>query len=272
MPYESVMTLRVVLAGATGKTGGPLAKAIAQSEDLELVGAVARSAAGKRLGDVIGAPAIDVVVRATAAEALAAGCDVFIDYTRADAAKGNVLAALEHGAHVVVGSSGLSDADYAEVHEIATQKQRGVFAAGNFAITAVLLQRFALLAAAEIPSWEIIDYCYEKKVDAPSGTARELATKLSGVRAPVHTVPVSATVGARDARGATIGETQVHSVRLPGYTSSVEIVFGLAGERLSIRHDSIDPAAPYVGGTLLAVRRVSSLVGVVRGLDKLLGS
>jgi len=266
------MTIRVTLAGATGKVGGPLSKAIAQSSDLELVGAIARAHAGRRLGDVLGIPKLDISIRANATEALATPCDVFVDYTRADAVKAHVLTALEHGAHVVVGSSGLSDADFAEIDVLAREKQRGVFAAGNFAITAVLLQRFALLAAAEIPQWEIIDYGYEKKVDAPSGTARELATRLDQVRAPVHHVPLSSVVGPREARGATIGHTQVHSVRLPGYTLSVEIVFGLAGERLSIRHDSIDPSAPYVGGTLLAVRRVSSLVGVVRGLDRLLGS
>ncbi|WP_394823283.1 4-hydroxy-tetrahydrodipicolinate reductase [Pendulispora albinea] len=266
------MTIRVTIAGATGKVGGPLAKAVAQSGDLELVGAVARANTGKRLGDVIGAAGVDVVIRGTAAEALAVPCDVFVDYTRADAVKAHVLTALEHGAHVVIGSSGLSDADYAELDAIAKQKDLGVFAAGNYAITAVLLQRFARLAAAEIPSWEIIDYSYEKKVDAPSGTARELANQLAAVRAPSYHVPVSSTVGARDARGATIAHTQVHSVRLPGYTSSVEVVFGVGSERLSIRHDSLDPAGPYVGGTLLAIRKVSALRGVVRGLDRLLGT
>lgn len=266
------MTIRVTIAGATGKVGGPLAKAVAQASDLELVGAIARANAGQRLGDLIGAPALDVVVQRTAAEALAAQTDVFVDYTRADAVKAHVLAALEHGAHVVIGSSGLSDADFAEIDEIAKRHERGVFAAGNYAITAVLLQRFARLAAAEIPSWEIIDYSYDKKVDAPSGTSRELAAQLAAVRAPAYHVPVESTVGAREARGATVAHTQIHSVRLPGYTSSIEVVFGVGSERLSIRHDSLDPSGPYVGGTLLAIRRVSALRGVVRGLDRLLGT
>ncbi len=264
------MTIRVTLAGATGKVGGPLAKAIAQSKDLALVGAIARSSAGRSLGAVLGIEGLEVTIHANAKDALAAPCDVFVDYSRADAVKGHVLAALEHGAHVVIGSSGLSDDDFVELDALSKTKKLGVFAAGNYAITAVLLQRFALMAAREIASWEIIDYGYEKKVDAPSGTARELANQLSKVRAPALTVPIESTVGPREARGATLANTQVHSVRLPGYTSSVEIVFGAPGERLSIRHDSIDPSAPYVGGTLLAIRKVSSLVGVVRGLDRLM--
>jgi len=271
-PIHAGMTIRVAIAGATGKVGGPLAKAVAQSSDLELVGAVARANTGRRLGDVLGVSGLDVVIHGTAAEALAVPCDVFVDYTRADAAKAHILTALEHGAHVVVGSSGLSDEDFAEIDHVAKRKARGVFAAGNFAITAVLLQRFARMAAAEIPTWEIIDYSYEKKVDAPSGTARELASQLAAVRAPDYHVPASSTVGAREARGATVAGTQVHSVRLPGYTSSVEIVFGVGAERLSIRHDSLDASGPYVGGTLLAIRRVPSLLGVVRGLDRLLGA
>lgn len=264
------MSLRVVLAGGTGKVGAALARAISAAPDLTLSGAVARRAAGQRLGDVIGGAAIDVTVDATVEEALARGCDVFVDYTRADAVRRHARAALERDCHVVIGTSGLTDGDFEELDALARARGRGVFAAGNFAITAVLLQRFALLAAAELPSWEIIDYSYERKVDAPSGTARELATKLGALRQPQVTVPVGETVGARDARGATLGGAQVHSVRLPGFTSSVEVLFGLPGERLTIRHDSLDPSAPYVGGTMLAIRRVSSLVGVVRGLDRLI--
>jgi 4-hydroxy-tetrahydrodipicolinate reductase len=264
------MTLRIVVAGATGKVGAALCRAIGQAPDLSLVGAVARRAAGKRLGDEIGSPSLAVTIDGRVEDALDRGCDVFVDYTRADSVKAHVMAALERNAAVVIGTSGLTDADFAEIGATATTRERGVFAAGNFAITAVLLQRFALLAAAEIPSWEVIEYAYDRKIDAPSGTARELATKLATVHTPSLAVPVSETVGARDARGATLGGAQVHSVRLPGFTSSVEVIFGLAGERLTIRHDSLDPSAPYVGGTLLAVRRVSGLTGVVRGLDRLI--
>ena len=145
-----------------------------------------------------------------------------------------------------------------------------MFAAGNFAITAVLLQRFAEQAARVVGSWEIIDYGGASKPDAPSGTARVLAGRREQVRAPRVARPVGETVGDVAARGATVGGMQVHSMRLPGFVSSIEVVFGSAGERLSLRHDSIDASAPYVAGTLLAIRRVGGWKGLLRGLDRLL--
>src|SRR5262249_65410 len=108
------------------------------------------------------------------------------------------------------------------------------------------------------------------KMDAPSGTTRELAYKLSKVRRPEIQIPIEKTYGLKESRGASLEGMQVHSLRLPGFLASIEIVFGLSGERLSIRHDSINAAEPYVGGTLLAVRKVISLKGLVRGLDNLL--
>ena len=137
-------------------------------------------------------------------------------------------------------------------------------------MTVVLLQRFAEVAAKLIPQWEIIDYAHDDKVDAPSGTARELATRLSKVRHPEPTVPLDRTVGSRETRGATLSGSQVHSVRLPGYVISAEIIFGMPDQRLTIRHDSGNTARPYVDGALLAIRKVSTLLGVHRGLDSVL--
>jgi 4-hydroxy-tetrahydrodipicolinate reductase len=125
----------------------------------------------------------------------------------------------------------------------------------------------ALLAARHLPSWEIIDYASAGKADAPSGTARELAEQLG---AAARERSLQDTHGAVEARGADIGGTQVHSLRLPSFTVSTEIVFGLPDERLSIRHDAGSSAAPYVGGTLLAVRAAPGRTGLTRGLDTLL--
>ena len=115
---------------------------------------------------------------------------------------------------------------------------------GNFALTVVLLQKFAEMAAKWIPQWEIIDYAHDDKVDAPSGTARELATRLTRARKPEPTVQVEQTVGEREARGATLSGAQVHSLRLPGYVISAEVIFGMPDQRLSIRHDSGSSARP----------------------------
>ena len=262
--------IRVCLAGATGWAGSELARGIARSPDVSLVAAVARREAGKVLGDVLNEARLTAPIYASAADALANDCDVFVEFTKPDIAKANILAALEHGVHVVVGTSGLTEADFAEIDGVARRQVRGVLACGNFALTVVLLQRFAEMAARLIPQWEILDYAHDDKVDAPSGTARELAARLARVRPPVTTVPVADTVGPREARGATLAGSQIHSLRLPGFVISAEIIFGMPDQKLTIRHDSGSSAVPYVDGALLAIRRVASLVGVHRGLDTVL--
>jgi 4-hydroxy-tetrahydrodipicolinate reductase len=146
----------------------------------------------------------------------------------------------------------------------------GVVASGNFSVTAAMCQAAALLAARHLPQWEIIDYASSAKPDVPSGTARELAERLAEVREPELGVPIEDLHGPQEARGATIDGTQVHSVRLPSFVVSTEVVFAAPDERLSIRHDAGGTPEPYVEGTLLAVRRVPELVGLTRGLDTLL--
>jgi 4-hydroxy-tetrahydrodipicolinate reductase len=146
-----------------------------------------------------------------------------------------------------------------------------VIAAGNFSITAALLLRFAVEAARHVESWELIDYASATKPDAPSGTARELAERLADVRPSALGVPIEDVLGPREARGASVAGTQVHSLRLPSFSVSTEAVFAAEGERLAIRHDAGESAAPYVAGTLLAVRAVTGRVGLTRGLDRLLG-
>lgn len=264
------MNIRVCLAGATGWAGSELARGLVKASDLSLVAAVSRSKAGLDLGEVLGEPEMRCPVYASAGEALVHPCDVFVEYTKPASAKANILIALEHGAHVVVGTSGLSDEDYAEIDAVARTHQRGVLACGNFALTVVLLQKFAEAAARLIPQWEIIDYAHDDKVDAPSGTARELAARLGRVRHPQPTIPVDQTVGPRESRGATLTGSQVHSLRLPGFTLSAEVIFGMPDQKLTLRHDAGSSARPYVDGALLAIRKVGTLVGVYRGLDTVL--
>ena len=263
--------LKVCLAGATGWAGSELARGIAAVDDLKLVGAVSRTHAGRKLGAVLGDDRLDTPIFGSAAEALASACDVFVEYTRADSAKGNVLAALKRGAHVVVGASGLTDEDFAQIDAVARERGLGVLACGNFALTVVLLQKFAEMAAKYIPRWEIIDYAYGGKPDAPSGTARELAGRMAKVRRPELEVPVEKTLGQREARGADLSGTQVHSIRLPGFVLGAEVIFGMPDQTLTLRHDAGTSAKPYVDGALLAIRKVNTLVGVHRGLDVVLG-
>jgi 4-hydroxy-tetrahydrodipicolinate reductase len=261
---------RVCLAGATRWAGSELARGIAQTNDLELVGAVSRRHAGQSLGVVLNESRLRTAISATASDALRTPRDIFVEYTYAESAKGNILTTLARGAHVVVGTSGLNEDDYAEIAAMAAAQQRGVLAVGNFALTVVLLQKFAEMAARVIPQWEIIDYASDAKVDAPIGTARELAVRLQSVRAPEPTIPVDQTTGEREARGVTLNGTQVHSVRLPGFVISAEVIFGMPDQKLTIRHDAGSTARPYVDGALLAIRKVDTAVGLHRGLDTVL--
>lgn len=265
------MTIRVCLAGAGGWAGSAVARAIAKSDDITLLSAVSRTHAGKVLGDVLAEPELTCRVYATVKEALTAHpCDVFFEFTKPDVAKSNVLSALQHGAHVVIGTSGLTDEDYDEIAAAADKAQRGVLAVGNFALTVVLLQKFAETAAKFIPQWEIIDYASDAKKDSPSGTVRELANRLSKVRHSELTVPLEEMQGVKETRGARLTGSQVHSIRLPGYTISAEIVFGMPDQKLTIRHDSGSSPEPYVDGSLLAIRKVSTFTGLRRGLDSVL--
>lgn len=264
-------SIRVCLAGATGWVGRGLAPAIAAAPDLVLAAAVSRSGAGRTLAQALGDPALgDLRVRPSVEEALETPCDVLVDYTSPDAVLGHVLAAVRRGVHVVVGTSGLDDAAYGKIDRVAREASVGVLAAGNFALTAVLLQRFAEIAARHVGQWEILEYARAEKPDAPSGTARELASRLARVGRPALAQPIDETQGLEQARGASLHGTQVHSVRLPGFVSSIEVLFGRSDERLSIRHDSGSGSGPYVEGTLLAIRKVSGFTGLRRGLDSVL--
>jgi 4-hydroxy-tetrahydrodipicolinate reductase len=261
--------LSVCLAGATGWTGRALVPAVLDAPDLALASAVSRSASGRDLGEALGGEALGIPVHAGVREALD-GVDVLVDYTSATAVKANALAAIDAGVAVVIGASGLTATDFAEIDAAARERSVGVVASGNFSLTAAMCQAGALLAARHLPQWEVIDYASATKPDVPSGTARELAERLGEIRRPELGHPIQELHGPQEARGAAVGGAQVHSVRLPSFVVSTEVVFGLPDERLTIRHDAGGTPAPYVAGTLIAVRRAPGLVGLTRGLDTLL--
>jgi 4-hydroxy-tetrahydrodipicolinate reductase len=267
--------IRVALAGVTGWVGRALLPAIVASSDLKLVAAVSRKAAGKDAGEAGGTGAVGVTTVATLAEALSIPSDVLVDYTKPDVVGPHTLEAIAAGRHVVVGASGLGADDYAKIDQAACAKGVGVLAAGNFSITATLLKKFALEAARYVPDVEIIDYASAGKPDTPSGTGRELAEALAAVRGAATSTPVDQLGGIRETRGAAVGDgpnggVRLHALRMPSFVLSVEAVFGADNERLVIRHDAGSSAAPYVAGTLLAIRRVAEKAGLRRGLDTLM--
>jgi 4-hydroxy-tetrahydrodipicolinate reductase len=263
--------LKVCFSGITGWTAPPIIAGIAEADDLQLVAGVSRSAAGRTLVDTVGVG--DGMVYASVAQALeACKFDVLVDYTSATTVREHVWTAVKAGVHVVVGSSGLSGDDYVELDALSREHQVGAFAAGNFSMLAAVLLKAASLAAEQVPSWEIIDYASASKPDVPSGTARELAETLGQVRNSELGVPIEEIVGPREARGASIGGSQVHSLRLPGFVVATEVVFGSGGEKLVMNHDPGSGPEPYAAGTLLAIRRVGEQIGLRRGLHTLVYS
>ena len=255
--------IRVSLAGATGWAGSALAEAIAAAEDMELSASVSRSHAGELMH---GSQVYGTVREALAKEAT----EVFVEYTKPEFALDHVLQALGQGAHVVIGTSGLDNDDFARIDAVAREAGLGVLACGNFSITAVLLMKFSEMAARWIPEREIVEYTSAGKKDVPSGTVRELVALMAQHGDSPDAVPEDAILGPIEARGASIDGTRVHAIRLPGYVISVETQFGKPDERLTIRHDAGNGAEPYNDGALLAIREVSNLLGLHRGLSSVM--
>lgn len=264
------MSIKVTIAGVTGSVGSALVEAISGGTEFQIVSAVGRSRAGENLGKVLNLPNVDVVISGSVEEALNARPDVFIDYTHPSVIREHCLLALKAKIPTVVGTSGLTKEQLDELGALAAENGVGVFAAGNFSITAALQKHLSVIAARYLPSWEIIDYGKPKYVHVPSSTASEMADAMAAVRRPEAIASPGEVRGLKEARGATVSGAQLHSIRSPGFGFSVETIFGLHGERLVLRHDAFESPEPYVYGTLLAAREVRSFVGLKRGIDSLL--
>jgi 4-hydroxy-tetrahydrodipicolinate reductase len=206
--------INVCIAGATGWAGRALVTAVLEAEDLALRSAVSRSVAGTDLGSALGGEALGIPVYATVVEALD-GVDVLIDYTSHETVKANTITAIERGVAVVIGASGPTAHDYAEIDTAARAHGIGVISSGNFSITAAMAQAAAVLVARYLPQAEIVDYASDTKADVPSGTSRELAERLARERAPVITRSLDEIDGPREARGAAVDGVPVHTVRQP---------------------------------------------------------
>jgi 4-hydroxy-tetrahydrodipicolinate reductase len=241
--------------------------------ELELVAAIARRGARRDIGLVVGVGPLGVLIDDVIGDALThSRPEVLVDFTSPLVVMEHVRAALTSGIAVVVGTSGIGEEQFQEINLLAQEHGVGALVAGNFALTAVLMMKFAEMARRYIPDCEIIEYHGANKLDAPSGTALETTARLGRVvqsGAPSMSPRPAGMPGSSEARGVELAGAQVHSVRLPGLVSHQEILFGRPGELLTLRHDAF-AAESYVAGTLLAIKRVSSFRGLVRGLDALL--
>jgi 4-hydroxy-tetrahydrodipicolinate reductase len=263
--------IRVAVCGAVGRMGREVVRAVTEAEGMTLVAAIDRQSVGEDAGVLAGCEVLGVSIQEDLATALEeSGAEVLVDFTLPDSVFENTQIAIARGVSPVVGTTGLSPEQLSQIEYQAFEKGIGAFIAPNFAIGAVLMMEFAAQAAKYMPDVEIIELHHEKKIDSPSGTAILTAQKIAAARAsaptPLPQNPVEKVAGAR---GATLGEVPIHSVRLPGYVASQEVVFGGLGQILSLRHDSQDRRS-FMPGVVLSVQRVRSLEGLVIGLEKLL--
>jgi 4-hydroxy-tetrahydrodipicolinate reductase len=245
---------RVGVIGAAGRMGREVAHAVVTDPDLELVALVDPSHAGV---DIEG-----VGVVASLEALIDADTQVAVEFTRPEAAPANITWCIEHGLHVVTGTTGF-DPDPAW----GAQEAVGVLIAPNFAIGAVLMQRFAEQAVRYLPDAEIIELHHQDKPDAPSGTAMATARRMGASRGAVPAERREERVPG--ARGADVDGIPVHSVRLPGLVAHQEVILGAQGQTLRIRHDSTDRTS-FMPGVLMAVKAVALRPGLTLGLDALL--
>ncbi len=250
--------------------GSHVMRAVVDAPDLELVGACDRNGEGHTVQSQIGDNAPDLEISSKLGAMLdQTAPHVLIEFTHHAGAADHALSALKRGISPVIGTSGLSGSDQRELQIASEDYKVPVLLVPNFALGAVLMARFAEDAARYFPDAEVIELHHEQKLDAPSGTAWHTAERIAAARSRTPSRPHGAVQKADGARGGSVKGVQVHSVRLPGYVASQEVLFGGAGERLSIRHDSIGRES-FMAGVLLAVRRVRSLTGFNVGLEAVL--
>jgi 4-hydroxy-tetrahydrodipicolinate reductase len=246
------MTIRVVVAGSTGRVGRVMTSGLDQYPDVSVVGGFGSADA------------------ASALERLAPQADVLVDFTTGAAAPEILRAAARAGLHVVSGTSGVAPQALDQLDTDLRQAQRGGVWSANFAIGAVLMMHFARIAARFMDAAEVIELHHDKKVDAPSGTAIQTARDIRAARGSDVPDPKVERWTLEGSRGAVEGGVRIHSVRLPGLNAHQEVLFGSLGQILSIRHDALGREA-YLPGVALAVSEVTKRVGLARGLDTLMG-
>ncbi len=262
--------LKVVVLGADGRMGREVVKAVLREEDLSLVGAIDTRNHGEDIGTLVTGTPCRVTVAGNLGRVLEETCaDVAVDFTTPDSVRQNLSIILKHRVNAVVGTTGLSEKDIAEIDRHAAEANVGVVIAPNFAIGAILMMRFAAEAAKYFPDLEIIELHHDQKLDAPSGTALKTAQLIKEKRDSKKQGHPNEHENIPGVRGGQLDGMRIHSIRLPGLVAHQEVIFGGLGQTLRIRHDSINRES-FMPGVIMAVRKVVDLKGVTFGLEKLL--
>lgn len=265
------MKKNVVLIGATGKMGLEASKMILESDQFNLVGAVSAS---KHIGEDIGLLARNVsseqLISNDLGQILAQNqVDVVLDLTQIEALRKNAELILSKGIPMVVGTTGLKAEDKTNFKNLAQNNETCFFYVPNFAIGAVLMMKFAEMAARYMPYVEVIERHHEMKKDAPSGTALTTLERMAKVRVAHNLAREDEVELLSGARGGEYQGMRVHSLRMKGYNAHQEVIFGDVGQTLTIAHDSIHRSS-FMSGIALALDKVDTLSGYVEGLDEIL--
>lgn len=268
----------VVVNGAAGKMGREVVKAVAQAEDMTLVGAIDRSPEhqGKDAGELAGLgepleiPITDQLEPMLAFASQERQPAVMVDFTHPSTVYENIRSAIAYGIRPVVGTTGLSPTQIYDLTEFADKASTGCLLIPNFSIGMVLLQQAAIQASQYFEYVEIIELHHNQKADAPSGTAIQTAQMLAEAGKTYNSAIVEETEKLPGARGGlTEDGIRIHSLRLPGLIAHQEVIFGASGQVYTLRHDTSDRAC-YMPGVLLAIRKVLQLKSLVYGLEKIL--
>ncbi len=262
--------MRVGVAGAAGRMGREVCKAVVEAPDMQLVFAVGKNKLGEPVREWAGEAAGDLrVTENLSAELYTKGADVIVDFTHPTCAADNALLALGHGAIPIIGTSGLTEASLDKLKQACEDTNLPALYIPNFAIGAVLMMKFCKEAAKYYPDAEIIELHHNKKADAPSGTAMRTADLIANARRSEPAPDPTELQKAEGARGANVENVRIHSVRLPGLLAHQQVLFGGPGELLTIRHDSTDRTS-FMQGVLLAIRKSQTQSGLVTDLESLL--
>jgi 4-hydroxy-tetrahydrodipicolinate reductase len=260
--------IKVVVHGASGRVGQEVVKAVCQEPEMEMVGAVDLKVSGDSLALPDGAGQVPF---ATDINAIITACkpDVVVDFTIAKASMPAVRITAGRGVNMVIGTTGFSAAELTEMEKLAGANKIGIVIAPNFALGAVLMIHLAKITGKFFDHAEIIELHHDRKLDAPSGTAKTTAQAMAEARGKPFLPPA---VAGEDSpsRGKTVGGINIHAVRLPGLMAHQEVIFGGAGQTVSIRHDTINREC-YAPGVILAIKEVVKRKTYIYGLDTLLG-
>ena len=263
--------VKVLVSGACGKMGREVINAVSSAEDMTLVGAVDIINNGEDIGKIALGQENGIKIQGDLKAAIESiKPDVVVDFTQPNSAFKNAKTILEAGARPVIGTTGLKDNEIEELKNLAKTKNLSGMIAPNFTTGAVLMMMFAQMAAKYFDNAEIIEYHHNQKKDAPSGTAVKTAQLMAKVNPDLMKGNCPETETLQGSRGGTAnGNIHVHSVRMPGYMASQEVLFGSQGQILSIRHDSVDRKC-YMPGVLMGIRYVMDNNEFIYGLDNIL--